>query len=113
MKDDKDFRSSGLYKAVLALEEIKARMRALGKFAEDRDMLECDKCTLMETVTFQGYLSTYFRPSYFDDPVPPLRVTEPEDTGYRFEEIAENLFRCPACGNEIVYEEKPLEVEDE
>ncbi|MDO8543206.1 MAG: hypothetical protein Q7S40_22450 [Opitutaceae bacterium] len=68
---------------VIALQE---RARALGLFANDRELLACAKCGLQEDVTFSGYLITSRRGS------------AGEDTGLRFTELTSAHFRCPACG---------------
>ncbi len=65
---------------------LQAKARALGLFADDRELLTCAKCGLQEDVTFSGYLITS-RPD-----------SAGEDTGLRFEELAHGGFRCPACG---------------
>ena len=65
---------------------LQAKARALGLFANDRELLECPKCGLQEDVAFSGLLST----SYAD--------SIGEDTGLRFEDLARDRFRCPACG---------------
>ena len=44
---------------VRELERIKQRARALGMFTDDRELLECPKCGLMEDVTAVGLLITY------------------------------------------------------
>ena len=72
-----------LAKQIVALQ---AKARALGMFANDRELLECPKCGLQEDVTFSGHLIT----SHPD--------SAGEDTGLRFEELASGRFRCPACG---------------
>lgn len=50
-------------------------------------MLDCPKCGLLEDVLIGGKLITYHPGA------------EGEDTGLRFEELAETKFRCPACGS--------------
>lgn len=65
---------------------LQAKARALGLFVNDRELLECPDCGLMENVAFDGRLFTC-RPESLDD-----------DTGLRFEELSGDRFRCPACG---------------
>jgi rubredoxin len=74
---------------VVALQE---QARSLGIFADDRELLECPKCGLLEDVTFTGQLITWRPPD------------EGQDTGLRFEELPQGCFRCPACGS-MVYED--------
>lgn len=80
----------------LALKELRAlaaevvgwqaKARAMGLFANDRELLECPGCGLQEDVTFSGHLITS------------PRVAVGRDTGLRFEELPRGGFRCPACG---------------
>lgn len=65
---------------------LQAKARALGLFANDRELLECPQCGLQEDVMFSGLLIT----SYPD--------SAGEDTGLRFKEMSRDRFRCPACG---------------
>ena len=75
---------------------LQAEARALGLFANDRELLACPCCGLVEDVTCTGLLITCRLPALG------------EDTGLRFEEIKTGKFRCPQCGG-IVAEtpEKP------
>lgn len=75
---------------------LQAEARALGLFANDRELLACPRCGLAEDVTCTGLLITCRLPALG------------EDTGLRFEEIKTGKFRCPQCGG-IVAEipEKP------
>ena len=56
---------------------LQAKARALGLFANDRELLECPVCGLMENVAASGLLLTC-RPESLD-----------EDTGLRFEELSQ------------------------
>lgn len=73
---------------VLAAElvALRAKARALGLFANDRELLECPQCGLQEDVTFSGLLITSHPGS------------AGEDAGLRFKELSRDHFRCPACG---------------
>ena len=55
---------------------LQKQARALGMFADDRELLACAKCGMHEDVTFSGFLITV-RPAALD-----------EDTGLRFKELA-------------------------
>lgn len=68
---------------------LQAKAHALGLFTNDRELIECQKCGLLEDVTVTGQLITC-RSSAFG-----------RDTGLRFEELSQNRFRCPACGSII------------
>jgi hypothetical protein len=65
---------------------LQAKARALGLFANDRELLECTRCGLQEDVACSGLLLTSYPES--------LGV----DTGLRFKELGAGRFRCPACG---------------
>lgn len=71
---------------VTEIAALQAKAKALGLFAHDRELLECPECGLMENVAAGGGLFTC-RPESLD-----------EDTGLRFEEMAQGRFRCPGCG---------------
>lgn len=60
---------------------------AMGVFTNDRELLECSKCGLVEDVLTDGILVTYHK-----------NIRNPNDSGLRFEKIGEDKFRCPACG---------------
>ena len=77
----------GLFAAARQLEKIKKDARALGIFTEDRKLLECPDCGLMEDVTINGLLITY-----------PSNSSFIEDSGLRFVRIDETRYTCPACG---------------
>jgi len=92
-EQDKDGESSlsGLAQRIKPLAEdivrIQKQAKALGIFVNDRELLECPDCDLVEDVASDGSLMTYPRKS--DD------VT---DSGLRFEKMAGNKYRCAACG---------------
>ncbi|HPQ70613.1 MAG TPA: hypothetical protein PKW95_15925 [bacterium] len=71
---------------------LQTEAKRLGLFTDDRELLTCPKCGLMEDVRIDGRLFT----CCLDDPN--------SDTGLRFVEYdgSEGLFRCPACGTEII-----------
>jgi hypothetical protein len=69
--------------------DVQEQARSLGLFAGDRDLLECRKCGLLEDVTATGQLIT-------------CRLQAlGRDTGFRFKELPQNRFRCPACDSII------------
>lgn len=76
---------------IVALQD---KARALGLFTNDRELLECQKCGLLEEVTFNGQLITCRGPDFS------------QDTGLRFEELPQDRFCCPVCGS-IVQSESP------
>lgn len=77
----------------LAMEitKLRAQMKALGLFTNDRELLERPKCKLGEDVTVEGLLIT--------DRPDSLGV----ETGLRFQPLddREDWWRCPACGMEF------------
>ncbi len=73
--------------------KIKKQADELGLFTHDRDLLECKFCGLMEDVTFEGILITYFNKE-------DIEYHKMKDTGKRFIETNDpNIFICPECGN--------------
>ena len=69
------------------LAQAKQEARALGIFTDDRELLECPSCGLLEDVTFEGLLATY-----------PKDSADLKDCGLRFKRMAEIRFACPTCG---------------
>ena len=67
---------------------LKAQMKALGMFTNDRELLECTNCDLPEDVSADGLLFTFHRSG----------TDWGTDSGLRFEEVGKDLFRCPVCG---------------
>jgi predicted RNA-binding Zn-ribbon protein involved in translation (DUF1610 family) len=79
-----------LVKLARKLAKIKARARALGIFTDDRELLECPNCGLLEDVTAKGLLVTY-----------PKGSADPKDCGLRFRPVDETRFTCPKCGTSV------------
>jgi len=80
----------GLIAAVRQLEQAKQQARALGIFTDDRELLECPNCGLLEDVTAEGVLVTY-----------PNTSEEVNDSGLRFIPADESSFECPSCGTKV------------
>lgn len=72
------------------LEQVKRQARALGIFTNDRELLECPACGLLEDVTIEGLLVTYPRSS-----------RAMKDCGLRFIPVGETTFQCPSCGANV------------
>jgi predicted RNA-binding Zn-ribbon protein involved in translation (DUF1610 family) len=68
---------------------LQEKARALGMFDDDRELLECPRCGLLEDVTIGGLLVTYH-------PTPDDAAGH--DSGLRFVELSAGRFRCPECG---------------
>lgn len=81
---------ASIHELARQLTTVREKARQLGMFVDDRELLTCPGCGLMEDVSFCGFLLTCLPSS--------LAV----DTGFRFIETdrAANRFRCPACGVE-------------
>jgi hypothetical protein len=77
---------------------LQQQARALGIFAEDRELLECPGCGLLEDVDAVGRLLTCW-PSSLG-----------QDTSLRFEEVPGDQFRCPSCGGLV---SEPCSARDE
>ena len=68
------------------LQDIQKKAKELGIFTNDRELLECPHCGLLEDVACDGRLITY-------------RSGDQTflDTGLRFQEISSRSFRYPRC----------------
>jgi hypothetical protein len=80
-----------LIRLAAELTELRREGKALGLFTDDRDLLLCPTCGLMEDVLASGLLVTY-------------RGAPPQpDSGLRFTEPTspDGPFICPACGCRI------------
>ncbi|MFI5301604.1 MAG: type IV toxin-antitoxin system AbiEi family antitoxin domain-containing protein [Polyangiales bacterium] len=71
------------------LVDIQRRARALGIFADDRELLTCPNCGLTEDVLIGGRLVTYFGSC---GPDTGLRFVEPTSAG--------GQYTCPRCGGD-------------
>ena len=60
-KSGKQGGMDGLTTLTRQLEQVKAQARALGIFTDDRELLECPNCGLLEDVTAKGLLVTEVR----------------------------------------------------
>ena len=80
----------GLIAAVRQLEQAKQQARALGIFTDDRELLECPSCGLLEDVTAEGLLVTYVKDS-----------ADLKDCGLRFHPVDETTFECPLCATKV------------
>ena len=72
------------------LAKVKAQARALGIFTDDRELLECPNCGLLEDVTAKGLLVTY-----------PKDSVDLKDCGLRFSPVDDTSFQCPSCGAKV------------
>jgi predicted RNA-binding Zn-ribbon protein involved in translation (DUF1610 family) len=72
------------------LEQVKQQAKALGIFTDDRELLECPSCGLLEDVTAEGLLVTYVKDS-----------ADLKDCGLRFRPVDEISFECPSCGTKL------------
>jgi len=80
----------GLTALIRQLEQVRAQARALGIFTDDRELLECPNCGLLEDVTAKGLLVTY-----------PKDSVDLKDCGLRFRPVNKTRFACPKCGTRI------------
>lgn len=77
--------SSELAQLASRLQEVHHRAEVAGLFIEDRSLLQCPRCGLMEDVSFHGRLMTYLETD-----------TDINDSGLRFELNKEECI-CPFC----------------
>ncbi len=80
----------GLVELLRKLAKVKAQARALGIFTDDRELLECPNCGLLEDVTAEGLLVTY-----------PKDSVDLKDCGLRFCPVDDTRFACPKCGTSV------------
>jgi hypothetical protein len=85
----------GIRKVAARLAAVQKKARALGLFVDDRELLGCPGCKLVEDVTCNGLLATYFPNA---DGKPNSEAVG-KDTGLRFVELPKGRFRCPSCGD--------------
>jgi hypothetical protein len=87
-----------LYILASQLREAKRQAQPLGIFTNDRELLACPVCGLLEDVTIEGRLFTYKEDSGLI-----------EDSGLRFSEIeGTHRFICPACGTTITVDDEDV-----
>jgi hypothetical protein len=72
------------------LVRVKKQAEALGLFTDDRELLYCSGCDLVEDIAFDGRLMTYHRKS-----------KDYSDSGLRFERLNDTTFRCPICKTKL------------
>jgi hypothetical protein len=84
-------RLAPLVRQIQALQE---HARALGLFPNDRELLECPKCGLVEDVLAGGQLITNYG---VGEPDSGMRFVEPESD--------DGPFICPGCGGQVYPEE--------
>lgn len=70
------------------LARLHQRAAALGVFTQNRELLQCPACGLLEDVLIGGELITYWKD-----------VAVPIDSGLRFSEVSESAFVCSSCGH--------------
>ena len=78
-----------LHELARQLSDMQKRAKALGVFTNDRELLECPRCGLLEDVTSTGLLITC-RANVLG-----------EDTGLGFVQLADHTFRCPSCAQQV------------
>ena len=71
--------------------EIQVQAKQLGIFVDDRDLVECVDCQLIEDIALNGRLFTFWK-----------NDKDSKDTGLQFIELnqSEALFQCPNCGKQ-------------
>ncbi len=115
MDSDNPKIDSTLHQLALEIQALHQPAKNLGMFIADRELLTCTQCALLEDVTMESILLTYYRPKdigLLDSDGWPVKIPLPADTGLRFEEITPTQFRCPSCGNLIELDPDPLDLDE-
>lgn len=86
-----------MIRLIESVQKLRSQAKDLGIFTDDRELLECNECGLVEDVTANGMLMTYKRNSKIR-----------QDSRLRFQEIGLRHFRCPQCKGIIETKEKDL-----
>lgn len=115
----KDSKMDSIIKLASELKEIQMQAEALGVFLNDRELIECPGCGLLEDVEISGKLITYFKGETLANqsstkstktgmrvPSDLLKINsfseeKMEDIGLRFREENLHVFQCPNCHNII------------
>ncbi|MFA7229908.1 MAG: hypothetical protein WC071_01430 [Victivallaceae bacterium] len=83
-----------IYSLAETLKNIQEQADKLGIFTENRELLECEKCGLLEDYTFKHGLITYVAANCTGGKL--------KDSGLRFKATDNpSQFICPQCGNSI------------
>ena len=84
-------KNKNLFMLANRLTKIKEEAKKLGIFTDDRELLKCPKCGLMEDIDINGRLFTVFENAPY------------ESTGLAFEGTGKREnYSCPNCGEIIV-----------
>lgn len=74
--------------------ELRAQASELGLFTDDRELLTCAACGLMEDFTSDGFLITHA-----------IESLDASDSGLRFTKRQDGHFSCSRCGADVVASE--------
>ncbi len=87
-------KNKNLFNLVEKIVKLKEEAKKLGIFTDDRELIECPKCGLMEDVAIGGRLFTVFKNA------------PNKDTGLEFKELGKegNRLSCPNCRKVIILE---------
>lgn len=88
--------------AIRKFKEAAAEAQELGLFGDDRELVSCPRCGLMEDVLIDGLLVTSWK------------GCTGTDTGLRFieDQQVKDKFVCPACGCDAVPDEFDWSVQE-
>lgn len=81
--------NKSIIKLAARIKELQLKAEELGLFFNDRELLECKKCGLIEDVAVEGRPITYNRHDIV------------ADSGLRFEPCGKNKYLCPVCGSKV------------
>lgn len=88
-KKNLDVAIKSITKLAAKIKELQLKAEELGLFFNDRELLECKKCGLVEDVASEGVLITYNSSDVA------------ADIGLRFDPCEKNKYLCPVCGSKV------------
>lgn len=88
-KKKSDSRYESIIELAARIKGLQLKAEELGLFFNNRELLECRKCGLIEDVTIEGRLITYNRYDIV------------ADIGLSFESCEKDKYLCPVCGSKV------------
>lgn len=79
------------------LKVLRERAEEFGMFLNDRELLRCRHCKIMEDVTYEGLLIVCSEEDIDEE-------HQPKDLNVRFTQISDDEFICPLCSKVAEFE---------